>query len=192
VSLRDAAHEAADSHEENLWRLKPKIVKFIDEAMAHKETIEGLMLSVNLTTGLFKKREFALTNIEKKIDKTRSARNQIESERRKHQLDYAILHVDSRRNVKILEVALAANKVATEAFKTNRHSLQDNEQEVKHLRQQLDQARDERETYEKSINKKRGDLEDKKKAKEFLDIDVRRLRAVLTNLTEQVEEVMAR
>ena len=192
VGLRDAAHDGAETHEHSLKRLRPKIVKFIDEAVSHKETIEGLLLSVNLTTGLFKKREFALTNIEKKIDKTRSARAQIDTERRKNQLDYAILHVDSKRNTKILEVAMAANKKAAEAFKKKRLTLSNNEQEVENLRGQLESASQERLEYEKNMEKKRRELEDKKKQREFLDIDVRRLRGVLGNLTEQVDEVLER
>ena len=49
---------------------------------------------------MFKKREHALSAVEQKITKTRSARAQIELERRKAQRDFATLNVDSKRNAK--------------------------------------------------------------------------------------------
>ena len=44
------------------------------------------MLNVNLTTGLFKKREQKMSAVEQKINKTRSARAQLDMERRMSQV----------------------------------------------------------------------------------------------------------
>ncbi|GMH77998.1 hypothetical protein TrST_g10603 [Triparma strigata] len=188
--LQETAHSAAENHEQNLKKIHPKILEFIEEGYMLKEKLEALLLNVNLTTGLFKKREHALSAVEQKITKTRSARAQIELERRKSQLDFATLNVDSKRNAKILEVALSANERVKVAYREHSHTLQDNVQEVENLQGQLDKANKERESYEQSLKVKKEALYIKKEEKEVLEATIRRMNSVLVNVADQCDELM--
>ena len=191
ASLVGATDDAAKSHEANIKSMQPKIVQFIDVAKRHKSMIEGLLLSVNLTTGLFKKREYAMSTVERKVDKVRSARAQIEVERRKNQLDYAILNVDSKRNAKILEVALAANATALAAYDAQKETIQRNSQEIESLRQIVKDALEERQVYEVTLAKKAQELASRKRSKEFLETECRRYRRILADVDSKVEESMS-
>jgi hypothetical protein len=119
--VKDTAHEAAEAHEAKLEAMHPKIEEFENEAVKHKSALEALLLDVNLTTGLFKKREFEVSAVEKRLEKTRSARAQIEMERRMNENEYASLNMDSKRNSKILDVVMKANdEVARVSARANR------------------------------------------------------------------------
>ncbi|GMH91714.1 hypothetical protein TL16_g12133 [Triparma laevis f. inornata] len=186
----ETAHRAAENHEQNLRKIHPKILDFIEEGYRLKEKLESLLLNVNLTTGLFKKREQKLSDVEQKITKTRSARAQIDLERRKSQLDFATLNVDSKRNTKILEVALKANERAKSIYREHSHTLQDNVQEIENLEGQLDKANKERESYESSLKVKKEALQIKIEEKEGLEATIRRMNSVLVNVANQCDEMM--
>ena len=111
-------------------------------------------------------------------------------ERRKSQLDFATLNVDSKRNAKILEVALSANERAKVAYREHSHTLQDNVQEVENLQGQLDKANKERESYEQSLKVKKEALYIKKEEKEVLEATIRRMNSVLVNVADQCDELM--
>ena len=48
-------------------KIHPKILEFIEEGYRLKEKLEALLMNVNLTTGLFKKREQKLSDVEQKV-----------------------------------------------------------------------------------------------------------------------------
>ena len=112
VSLQEEAHVAAEKHERYLAEIRPKMTKLENDSKKHQRTLENLLLDVNLTTGLFKKRETKVAQISANISKTRNAKSQIEVERRRYQVEYATLVIDSKRNAKILEVTMGCNDTA--------------------------------------------------------------------------------
>eukprot|EP00518_Triparma_eleuthera_P016266 CAMPEP_0197562540 /NCGR_PEP_ID=MMETSP1320-20131121/27106_1 /TAXON_ID=91990 /ORGANISM="Bolidomonas sp., Strain RCC2347" /LENGTH=724 /DNA_ID=CAMNT_0043124283 /DNA_START=182 /DNA_END=2353 /DNA_ORIENTATION=- len=188
--VQQNAHAAADNHERNLRKIHPRVVEFIEDANRHKERLESLLLDVNLTTGLFKKREQKMSAVEQKINKTRSARAQIDMERRMSQLAFATLNVDSKRNAQVLDVALKANEVVREAYRKHSHALQENENEIENFKGQLKKAEKERGTYEERLREKKIALEEKIAEKELLSSECIRLNKVLEEVTKQCEEIL--
>ena len=136
--------------------------------MLSRQRLESLLLNVNLTTGLFKKREQKMSAVEQKINKTRSARAQIDMERRMSQLAFATLNVDSKRNAQVLDVALKANEVVREAYREHSHVLQENENEIENFKGQLKKAEKERGMYEERLRGEKIALEEKVGEKELL------------------------
>jgi len=192
AAIRDTSENAAAAHEKKLQEMHPKIIAFEEEAVKHKAVLEALLLDVNLTTGLFKKREFEVSAVEKKLEKTRSARAQIEVERRKNEMEYSSLNVDARRNKKILDVALEANEEIVKEYRENRKRSITVFGEIEEMEEKLQTAVKEREHYEGSLRAKEELLAQRKEKHAFLVADGRRVNGMLANIKEQVGDTMAK
>tara|TARA_B110000305_G_C19276843_1_gene557263 strand:+ start:532 stop:951 length:420 start_codon:yes stop_codon:yes gene_type:complete len=94
VSLQLQEREATSKHEEVLKEIRPDMERLENQARTHQRILENLLLDVNLTTGLFKKRETKVAAIAAKISKTRSTKSQIEIARKANTVEYATLAID--------------------------------------------------------------------------------------------------
>ena len=186
------ANKAAEAHESKLLSMHPLLAGFEEEARGHKNALEGLLLDVNLTTGLFKKRECEVSAEETRLEKTRSTRAQIERERKKNELERAGLNTDGKRNLRILSVALAANEEITAVYKENRKKQARREGEIEEVEEKLAAAVKEREHYEENLAASGRQLEERKEKREALEAECRRVDSMLANVTEQVQDTKAK
>ena len=172
--------------------ITPLLTGYQTDAKKLQKILDGLLLDVNLTTGLFKKREHEVQAVHLKIDENNSEKKAIENERSSCQIDYAIMKVDARRNGKIFDVVMAANNRAIEEGKRDRERYNEIEEAIIVHEKNLKQLAKEEFNLNIRLSEEEGNV---KKLEVEMEKDIKetsRMTAVYKNISEQVDELMGK
>jgi len=191
-NLLEEKSSAAKKHEKFLSQVRPQMMKLENDSKKHQRTLENLLLDVNLTTGLFKKRETKVAQIAAKISKTRDAKSQVEVERRRYQVEYATLVIDSKRNSKILQVVMDCNDVAKKDFIANRTVKNEYKEEIIDNESLLKELAEEKKDLGEKVRVTKDLLEEQERKNRYLATFHSKLQGDLDKKTAEVADVLSK
>ena len=191
-NLQFEAEENSRLHSEKVMEITPLLIRYQTDAKKLQTVLDGLLLDVNLTTGLFKKREHEVQAVHVKLNENNSERKAIENERSRCQIDYAIMKVDARRNGKIFDVVMAANNRATEEGKRDRERYNEMEEALLVTSKNLKLLAKEELNLKIRLADEEGNVKKLEQEMEKDTREVSRLTAVYNNISEQVDELLGK